>query len=221
MSDVLKNPRSEISLSLLSYYTLSLKYTLSNNNKIGKVYSSPNISNIKQNNSTLTFTKKECEICHKEVETHLYMIHCNAHPTEIFRWLYLGTFENACDHEELKRIKITHILNCATECKNTNLPRNIKELHLNINDYEGFEIYDYFEQANEFLNNCKEDVGIALVHCKYGISRSVAFVIAYFIKYLKFSADSALEYLMQKRSKIKPNDGFMEQLREYERAFAP
>lgn len=194
---------------------------LSKNKKVENLYSSlTNLNNIK-NSILRTFTKKECEKCHKQIETHLYKIHCNAHPTEIFRWLYLGTFENACDLEELKRIKVTHILNCATECKNTNLPSDIKELHLNINDYEGFEIYDYFEQANEFLNNCKEDVGIALVHCKYGISRSVAFVIAYFIKYLKFSADSALEYLMQKRSKIKPNDGFMEQLREYERAFAP
>ena len=97
----------------------------------------------------------------------------------------MGTFDNACDLEELKRIKVTHILNCATECKNTNLPRKIKELHLKINDYEGFEIFDYFEQANEFLHKCKEGVGVALVHCKYGISRSVAFVIAYLIKYLK------------------------------------
>ena len=70
------------------------------------------------------------------------------------------------------------------------------------------------------MNSCKEEVGIALVHCKYGISRSVAFIIAYLIKYLKFSADSALEFLLKKRSKIKPNDGFMDQLREYEREYA-
>ena len=194
---------------------------INKNQKIEKAYASVNRLKNLQNNLARTFTKKECETCHKQIETHLYKIHCNAHPTEIFRWLFLGTFENACDINELKRIRVTHILNCASECKNTKLPSNIKELHLNINDYEGFEIFDYFDEANEFLHNCKENVGIALVHCKYGISRSVAFIIAYLIKYLKFSADSALEYLMQKRSKIKPNDGFMDQLREYERMYAP
>ena len=189
--------------------------------KVEKVYnSSTRLNNLQNNNIKRTITKKECETCHKQIETHLFKFHSNSHPTEIFRWLYLGTFDNACDIEELKRLKVTHILNVASECKNTKLPRKIKELHLNINDYEGFEIFDYFDEATDFLNSCKEEVGIALVHCKYGISRSVAFIIAYLIKYLKFSADSALEFLLKKRSKIKPNDGFMDQLREYEKEYS-
>ena len=209
--------------------TSSTSIKLSNNvmvevnkgKKVEKVYnSSTRLNNLQNNNIKRTITKKECETCHKQIETHLFKFHSNSHPTEIFRWLYLGTFDNACDIEELKRLKVTHILNVASECKNTKLPRRIKELHLNINDYEGFEIFDYFDEATEFLNQCKEDVGIALVHCKYGISRSVAFIIAYLIRYLKFSADSALEFLLKKRSKIKPNDGFMDQLREYEKEYS-
>ena len=160
--------------------------------------------------------KKDCELCHKPIYSHLYKFHYNSHATEIFKWLYLGTFDNASDVKELRRIKATHVLNCAIECTNNNLPRNIKELHLKIHDYEGFELFDYFERANEFMNKCKLSGGAILVHCKYGISRSAAFVIAYLIKYMRYTTDSALKFLIQKRNQTKPNEGFMEQLYNYE-----
>ena len=165
----------------------------------------------------IKFEKKECNICHKLIDSHLFKIHCNAHPTEIFNWLYLGTFANACDIKELRRMKINYILNCAKECINENLPKDIKELHLKILDYEFFEIYDYFEQANEFINKCKLEGAVMLVHCKLGISRSASFIIAYLIKYNKFTLESALEFVKEKRKQIKPNEGFIEQLHKYEK----
>ena len=92
-------------------------------------------------------------------------------------------------------------------------------MHLNINDYEGFELFEFFEKANDFMNKCKLERGVVLVHCKYGISRSVAFVIAYLIKYMKYTAEHALKFLMEKRSKIKPNERFMEQLAIYQKYY--
>ena len=192
---------------------------LSKDGKISeKVFSSSanRILNFKKNLLNAA-PKKDCEICHKLIDSHLYIVHVNSHATEVFKWLYLGTFDNACDIQELRRIKVTHVLNCAVECTNTSLPRDIKELHLKIHDYEGFELFDYFERANDFMNKCKMEGGTVLVHCKYGVSRSVAFVIAYLIKYMKYTADSALKFLMTKRNKIKPNEGFMEQLYNYQR----
>ena len=56
-----------------------------------------------------------------------------------------------------------------------------------------------------------------LVHCKLGISRSAAVVIAYLIKYYKLSTDEAVDFVKSKRTSIKPNDGFMRQLYTYEK----
>jgi len=159
--------------------------------------------------------KKKCDKCQEFVDSHLYKIHYNSHPTEIFNWLYLGTFDNACDIKELRRMKINYILNVAGECKNRNLPKDIKELHFDIKDYENFELYDYFDEANEFINKCRLKGGVLLVHCKYGISRSASFIIAYLIKYMKYPADYAFNFVFQKRNKIKPNEGFMYQLYKY------
>ena len=161
--------------------------------------------------------KVECQICHKFVVTYLFKIHYNSHPSEIFNWLFLGSFSNACNIEELRRNKINYILNCALECYNKKLPDDIKELHLKLLDKTNFEIIEYFEKANNFINKCKNEGCKLLVHCKYGISRSATFIIAYLVKYNKITVDNALEFLKQKRSQIKPNKGFMDQLYLYEK----
>ena len=160
-------------------------------------------------------SKKKCDKCQKLVDSHLFKIHYNSHPTEIFNWLYLGTFANACDIKEIRRLKINYILNVAGECKNKNLPKDIKELHFDIQDYENFELYDYFDEANEFINKCRLEGGVLLVHCKYGISRSASFIIAYLIKYMRYPVDYAFNFVFQKRNQIKPNEGFMYQLYKY------
>ena len=161
--------------------------------------------------------KKECDICHKFIDSHLFKIHYNSHPTEIFNWLYLGTFSNACDIKELRRLKVNYVLNVANECINKKLPKDIKELHLKIKDSDDFELYNYFDEANEFINKCKEEGNSLLVHCKLGISRSASFIIAYLIKFNKMSAKEAFEFVKEKRNQVKPNEGFINQLQEYEK----
>jgi predicted protein tyrosine phosphatase len=163
--------------------------------------------------------KRECDICHNMIETHLLKIHYNSHPSEIYRWLFLGTFSNACDVNELRRIGITYILNCAAECQNCHLPEDIKELHLNIRDEKDFGLIQYFEEANVFLNKIRLEGKVVLVHCKYGISRSVSFIIAYLIKYFAYNVKSAIRFLKTKRNQINPNEGFLTQLYNYEKLF--
>ena len=161
--------------------------------------------------------KKECEICHIFVAAYLYRTHHMNHPSQILKFLYLGNYKHSSDNKELKKLKINYILNCAIECHNYNLPKNIKELHLKVKDSETFDILNYFDTANEFINKCKLMGGICLVHCKLGVSRSTTFVIAYLIKYANLTTDEAFAFVKSKRSSIKPNDGFMRQLYMYER----
>jgi protein-tyrosine phosphatase len=165
----------------------------------------------------LDVPKKECSICSQLIETHLLKIHFNSHPSQIFNWMFLGTFLNACDINELRRIGIQFILNCAAECQNFNLPEDIKELHLNIRDEKNFSLIDFFDEANTFINKVRLSGNIILIHCKFGISRSVSFIIAYLVKYFGYTVINALNYIKKKRKQINPNQGFLDQLVEYER----
>ena len=58
---------------------------------------------------------------------------------------------------------------------------------------------------------------VILIHCKFGISRSVSLVIAYLIKYFGYTVQKALNYIQVRRNTIKPNKGFLDQLAEYEK----
>ena len=172
----------------------------------------------KENSTALTDKpKKECNICHEYIETHLLKIHINSHPSQIFNWMFLGTYSNACDIKELRRIGIRFVLNCASECDNNNLPDNIKELHLNIKDDNKFNLTPFFEESNLFINKVRLSGEIMLIHCKFGISRSVSLIIAYLIKYFGFTVEKALNYIQAKRTHVNPNKGFLDQLIEYER----
>ena len=88
---------------------------------------------------------------------------------------------------------------------------------MRIKDTEDFEIINYFDEASELINNCKLKGSVLLVHCKFGISRSASIIIAYLIKYNKLKVEDALRFVKEKRSKIKPNKGFINQLYEYEK----
>jgi len=96
------------------------------------------------------------------------------------------------------------------------LPKDIKELHLKLYDYEEFDISGFFEKAIDFINQCKSEEGVLLVHCKLGVSRSAALVLSYLIKNMGYTVDSALQFLVQKRDRVNPNKGFIKQLYSYE-----
>ena len=172
-----------------------------------------------EKNILLEAPKKECSICHEFIESYLFKIHVNIHPSEIFKWMYLGTFESASNVSDLRKLGIKYILNCAYDCKNTQLPKDITELHLKVRDEPDFEIFDYFDKANTFINKVRSKGGIILIHCKLGISRSPSFVLAYLMKYYNFSLQNALKFLRKRRPQVNPNEGFMNHLDKYQKLF--
>ena len=148
----------------------------------------------------------------------LFNIHYLSHPTPIFNWLFLGSFKNAFDNEELSNVGITHVLNCAMEIHDDNLPKNINYLHIKIVDTVKFDILSYIDIANKFIEEARKfKNGKILIHCKFGISRSAAILIGYLMKYYGYTLKNAVDFIKNKRKKINPNQGFMEQLNNLEK----
>ena len=168
-----------------------------------------------KNNNKLK-QKEICPKCSKEVDKlkdHLQ----SAHITEVFERIYIGSYSNAKDKEELEKNNIKYILNCATECNNE-FEDKIKYLKLDIKDQNDFPINDYFDKGADFINeSMKNNDGNILVHCMQGKSRSTCIVMAYLIKYKKEVTNSAYKILKAKRKLTMPNLGFMYKLREYEK----
>ena len=167
--------------------------------------------------SNSTSNKKTCPLCHKELDSFKYEIHFSYHPSQIFNWLYLGSYRNACDKQGIKDLRINYVLNCAIECKES-FPSDIKYCHLKLSDSPSFKIIPHLEKATSFINEAQINNGIILVHCQCGISRSTSCIIAYFIKYMGYTAMGALEFIKKKRAQVMPNFGFLQQLKKYEKS---
>ena len=161
--------------------------------------------------------KKICPLCNKEIEIYRYNFHYSIHPSQILPWLYLGSYRNACDKEELKTLNIKYILNCAVECYN-HFPKEIKYCHIKLNDLPNFRILPHLNKAVSFIEEAHKKGCNILVHCQMGISRSTSCVIAYFVKVLGYKVMNALEFIKKKRKQVMPNFGFLEQLLQYEKS---
>ena len=179
-----------------------------------------NLNNLSNNlliqNKNRTSNTKVCPLCHKEKEIYKYKYHLSLHPSKILDWLYLGSYRNACDKQEIKDLGITYVLNCAVECVES-FPPTVKYCHLKLSDTPNFRIINYLDKATSFINQAQSNNGIILVHCQLGISRSTTCVIAYFIKYLGYTAMNALNFIKKKRAQVMPNFGFLNQLMIYEK----
>lgn len=133
---------------------------------------------------------------------------------EILPGLFLGSTEAAYDFQTLKSHSITHILVCAMECK-AKFPGEFQYLELKLGDAIGADLLSDLPRALAFVRVGMEG-GRVLVHCFAGVSRSAAVVVGYVMQALRVKLNEAINYVRSRRPCIRPNPGFMLQLRQLE-----
>ncbi|XP_042219922.1 dual specificity protein phosphatase 19-like [Homarus americanus] len=127
----------------------------------------------------------------------------------------LGSQDVAHDLDILTNNKITHILNVATGIINLFegwFTYKTKEVY----DVPGCRIIDIFDECCDYIHTAVVSGGCVLIHCNAGVSRSASIVIAYLMRHYGMSFDEAFKFVKSKRSFIRPNAGFIDQLKEYE-----
>ena len=72
----------------------------------------------------------------------------------------------------------------------------------------------FLYDRTELLLSGRKD-GAVFVHCNAGVSRAATVVIAYYMKTQRVDWRTAYQHVKTVRSCIRPNDGFMKQLKEY------
>lgn len=128
----------------------------------------------------------------------------------------LGSQDVAHDLDILTKNKITHILNVATGVINL-FEGWFTYKKIQVYDNPEWQIIEIFEESIEFINKAVLAGGCVLVHCNAGVSRAASIVIAYLMKHYGMKYEEAHRFVKSKRSFIRPNDGFVEQLKIYEK----
>lgn len=134
------------------------------------------------------------------------------HIANVIPGLYLGSQDPVVCYDILKKYEIQHILSIGV---------NISEKYDDI-QYHTCDLLDLPESnilpaikkcVNIIHTNLKENI---LVHCNAGVSRSPSIIIAYLMIIMKLSYDEAYNIVKKARNCIRPNDGFVKQLRGIE-----
>lgn len=124
--------------------------------------------------------------------------------------LYMGSQDVAQDKDLLRKHKITHIISVGVQvCRCS----EVKHTFIEALDLPEFDMRPVFQQSAELIDDIRGSGGSVFVHCNAGVSRSAAIVIAYIMKKEKFPYMQAFELLKQVRPCVRPNDGFIRQLK--------
>ena len=126
----------------------------------------------------------------------------------------VGSQEFAQDLHGLQKHKITHILNITVEVSNA-FPEQFQYMQIPVQDRVSTQLAPYLPEAFHFIQDGRAQ-GSVLVHCYFGASRSASIVIGYLMKTERMRYSEALEYLQILRPEVFPNDGFCQQLKDYE-----
>ncbi|XP_031245029.1 protein phosphatase Slingshot homolog 3 isoform X3 [Mastomys coucha] len=133
----------------------------------------------------------------------------------IFPHLYLGSEWNAANLEELQRNRVSHILNMAREIDNF-FPERFTYHNVRVWDEESAQLLPHWKETHRFIEDARTQGTRVLVHCKMGVSRSAATVLAYAMKQYGWGLEQALIHVQELRPIVRPNPGFLRQLQTYQ-----
>ena len=138
-------------------------------------------------------------------------------PDFILEKMVLGNAYNARNFYELEKHNIGLVVNCSKDIPNY-FEDSLQYIRVSVEDKLDQDIYTFLDKTinimDEYLtNNPEKNI---FVHCFMGSSRSATVIIAYLIKFRKYTRRDALLFLKQKRHLVNINVDFFKQLKKFE-----
>lgn len=148
-------------------------------------------------------------------------IRLGSHIDEIVPGIFVGDEVASKDYDLLLPKGIRHVLNMAIEIMSPVMGANIRFTKLGIEDCMMPRV-GIWEKAAEVINATHEANLSQLVHCHMGISRSIAAMIAYFIRYRSIGFEESLALIRKARPEANPHPLLVRgMIRDFGAAFRP
>ncbi|CCM00844.1 uncharacterized protein FIBRA_02886 [Fibroporia radiculosa] len=140
------------------------------------------------------------------------------HPqaSEIIPDLFVCDIYTATSTAVVRGLGITHIASVLKhDCPC--FPVEMRHIHIPVDDSRNAELLGHLDFTADWITHALEHKGRVMVHCVWGMSRSASIAIAYLMVARHMSVDNALKHVVSRRQIVRPNSGFLRQLKLYER----
>lgn len=131
--------------------------------------------------------------------------------------LYLGRADQASNHITIENLEISHIVSITQDVSKP-FEDSINYYHVKLPDEPNVSLHKCFPEAIKFIDEALNNHGKVLVHCNLGQSRSCTLVTAYLMFTKHWNLHDAYGYVKEHRPVVHPNEGFMNQLSNFEKA---
>ncbi|KAI0057976.1 phosphatases II, partial [Artomyces pyxidatus] len=129
--------------------------------------------------------------------------------------LFLSDMYSATSPRVLQRLRPTHVLSVVPPPWPAYAP-HVAVRRLALDDTPDTDLAPHLAGAVAWIADARAAGGTVLVHCIWGKSRSASVVLAYLVAAVGMPLAGALAYVRARREIVRPNAGFMRQLRAYE-----
>jgi len=136
-------------------------------------------------------------------------------PSEVLPGVFLGSVGAAHNKEGLRRCGVTHVLTVAASLAPKH-PADFTYCLVDVADRPEEPINHHFERCLKFIAQALLDGGKVLVHCFAGKSRSATICAAYAMATEGTGLRETMARIQHARPIAGPNEGFMNQLRDFE-----
>lgn len=139
--------------------------------------------------------------------------------------VYIGRYRAARDRDFMLDKGVTHVINCAASSCESMYPADFTYLNLPLKDEPLSEdmlhlpmtpLASFIPASAFFIQDCLDRNGKVMVHCRKGISRSVAIVAGFLMFERGASLVEAVNLIRNRRKVADPNIWFVEDLKGYQ-----
>lgn len=141
-------------------------------------------------------------------------------PAEILNdFLYLGS-QDSITLDNVRAYQLTDILSIGIRAPDSDIVfgdapnSNVRNHFIECLDLPSTQLDVIMKQTNEIIERVHEQNGRILVHCNAGVSRSASVCIAYLMLHRNMNFSTAYSHVKSKRECIRPNEGFLKQLKQ-------
>mmetsp|Transcript_17494 Transcript_17494/g.25537 ORF Transcript_17494/g.25537 Transcript_17494/m.25537 type:complete len:226 (-) Transcript_17494:316-993(-) len=136
-------------------------------------------------------------------------------PSNILPGLWLGGCDILEQPHWFQENNITHTVSICHVAPGDAIPLQGK-MHINLPDVPTTNLRPYMEDVVTFIHKARVAGGQVYVHCAAGISRSTTMTCAYIMAACSLPLRTTLQYVTLRRSCVCPNQGFRQQLNQWE-----